>query len=189
VELIVPGAHNAINAAGALTGAALAGADPQLAVTALADFTGARRRFELLGATANGAPVYDDYAHHPTEVAAAIAAARTLKPRRLLAVFQPHLYSRTQALGTRFGIELAAADLVVVLDVYPARERAEDFQGVDGRLVASAAAEAGGGRTVAWLPRFEEARRFLAATLREGDLCLAMGAGDVDSLARSLLAG
>jgi UDP-N-acetylmuramate--alanine ligase len=189
VELIVPGAHNAINAAGALTAAALAGADPQLAVTALADFTGARRRFELLGATANGAPVYDDYAHHPTEVAAAIAAARTLKPRRLLAVFQPHLYSRTQALGTRFGIELAAADLVVVLDVYPARERSEDFPGVDGRFVASAAAEAGRGRTVAWLPRFEEARRFLAATLREGDLCLAMGAGDVDLLARSLIAG
>ncbi len=189
VELAVPGAHNAVNAAGALTAAALAGAEPEQAAAALGDFAGARRRFELLGATPSGAPVYDDYAHHPTEVAAAIAAARTLEPARLVAVFQPHLYSRTQALAAPFGTALAAADVVVVLDVYAARERREDFPGVDGRLVATAAADAGGGRTVAWLPGFEEARRFLAGAIRPGDLCLAMGAGDVDSLARSLLDG
>jgi UDP-N-acetylmuramate--alanine ligase len=189
VELTVPGAHNAINAAGALSAAALAGADPDAAIAALRDFSGARRRLELLGTTAAGVPVYDDYAHHPTEVAAAIAAARTLGPRRLVAVFQPHLYSRTQALAARFGAALSAADLIVVLDVYPARERADDFPGVDGHLVAAAAADAAEGRTVAWLPGFEPARRFLAETLREGDLCLAMGAGDVDGLARSLIAG
>jgi UDP-N-acetylmuramate--alanine ligase len=80
------------------------------------------------------------------------------------------------------------ADLIVVLDVYPARERAEDFPGVDGRLVATAAADAAGGRTVAWLPQFDEARRFIAAALRPGDLCLVMGAGNVDALGRSLLA-
>ncbi|HWD74962.1 MAG TPA: UDP-N-acetylmuramate--L-alanine ligase [Solirubrobacteraceae bacterium] len=189
VSLAVPGAHNAVNAAGALTAAALAGADPAQAAAALGHFAGARRRFELLGATASGAPVYDDYAHHPTEVAAAIAAARTLEPARLVAVFQPHLYSRTQALAARFGAALAAADVVVVLDVYASRERREDFPDVDGRLVATAAADAGGGRTVAWLPGFEEARRFLAGAIRAGDLCLAMGAGNVDSLARSLLDG
>ncbi len=189
VELTVPGAHNAINAAGALTAAALAGADPRRAAEALRDFSGARRRFELLGTTASGAPVYDDYAHHPTEVAAAIAAARTLAPERLVAVFQPHLYSRTQALAHEFGAALAAADVAVVLDVYPARESAEDFPGVDGRLVARAAAEAGAGRTVAWLPGFEEARRFLTRILRPGDLCLAMGAGNVDALGRSLVGG
>jgi UDP-N-acetylmuramate--alanine ligase len=189
VELAVPGAHNAVNAAGALTAAALAGADPAQAATALRSFAGARRRLELLGRTQAGAPVYDDYAHHPTEVAAAIAAARTLAPERLIAVFQPHLYSRTQALAAAFGVELAAADLVVVLDVYAARERPEDFRGVDGRLVASAAADAGGGRTVAWLPGFEEAHRFLVANIRAGDLCLAMGAGNIDVLARSLLDG
>ena len=108
-------------------------------------------------------PVYDDYAHHPTEVAAVIAAARTLAPRRLVAVFQPHLFSRTRSLASGFGMALAAADVVVVLAVYPARERAEDFPGVDGRLVAAAAADAGDGRTVAWLPGFDDARRFLAA--------------------------
>jgi len=187
VELSVPGAHNAINAAGALDAAALAGADLAMAAAALRDFRGARRRFELLGTAARGAAVYDDYAHHPTEVAAAIAAARTLAPKRLVAVFQPHLFSRTAALGREFGCALAVADVVAVLGVYPARERAEDFPGVDGRLVAAAAADVAGGRLVAWLPGFADARRFLASTLRDGDLCLLMGAGDVDALGRELV--
>jgi UDP-N-acetylmuramate--alanine ligase len=186
VALSVPGAHNAINAAGALTAAVLAGADPARAAAGLASFRGARRRFELLGESAAGAPVYDDYAHHPTEVAASIAAARTLAPRRLVAVFQPHLYSRTRALAREFGQALAGADLPVVVDVYPARERPEDFPGVDGRLVAEAVADAAGGRRVAWLPRFDDARTFLATELRTGDLCLVMGAGDVEQLAQSL---
>jgi UDP-N-acetylmuramate--alanine ligase len=189
VELTVPGAHNAVNAAGALTAAALAGAEPAAAAGTLADFTGARRRFELLGHTATGVPVYDDYAHHPTELAAVIAAARTLEPRRLTAVFQPHLFSRTRALWREFGAALAAADLVVVLDVYAAREDREAFPGVDGRLVAAAAADAGHGQAVAWLPGFDEAGAFLRSTLRTGDLCLAMGAGDIDALGRSLVEG
>ena len=188
VQLSVPGAHNALNAAAALEAARLAGADPQQAARALADFQGAGRRFELLGETASGARVYDDYAHHPTEVAATIAAARTLDAHRVVAVFQPHLYSRTRALGRDFGVALAAADLVVVLDVYKARERAEDFPDVDGKLIADAAAEAGGGRTVAWLPRFDDAEAFLRTHLRGGDVCLAMGAGDVDALGRRLVA-
>ncbi len=186
VSLSVPGAHNAVNAAGALAACELAGADLARAAAALADFQGARRRFELLGRSPAGASVYDDYAHHPTELAAVIAAARTLRPRRLVAVFQPHLYSRTQALAERFGRALAAADVCGVLAIYPARERAEDYPGVEGLLVAQAAADAGGGRRVAWLPRFGDAREFLDGCLREGDLCLMMGAGDIDSLARSL---
>jgi UDP-N-acetylmuramate--alanine ligase len=187
VSLAVPGQHNAVNAAGALSAAVLAGADPDRAVAAIADFRGARRRFELLGASAGGIAVYDDYAHHPTEVAAVIAAARTLAPRRLVAVFQPHLYSRTRALGRQFGVALAAADVVGVLDVYPSRERAEDFPGVDGRMVAGAAADAGDGKTVAWMPSFDDARDWLRRTLRAGDLCLMMGAGDIDALGRSIV--
>lgn len=187
VNLAVPGAHNAINAAGALTAVALAGADPELAAASLQDFRGARRRFEPVGQTTVAVPVYDDYAHHPTEVAAAIGAARTLDPARLVAVFQPHLYSRTEALGDQFGAALARADVVAVLDVYPARERAEDFPGVDGRLIAARAADRTAG-PVAWLPGFDDARRFLLSFLRRGDLCLLMGAGDIDALARSLVA-
>jgi UDP-N-acetylmuramate--alanine ligase len=189
VELAVPGLHNARNAAAALAACRLAGADPRVAAAALASFTGAGRRFERLGTTAAGALVVDDYAHHPTEVRATIAAARTLAPRRVVAVFQPHLYSRTRREARGFGAALATADLVVVLDVYPARERAEDFPGVTGRLVAAAAADAAGGRRVAWLPRFDDAERFLRGELREGDLLLTLGAGDVDALGRRLLTG
>jgi UDP-N-acetylmuramate--alanine ligase len=187
VQLAIPGHHNALNAAAALEAARLAGADPQQAAEALATFQGAGRRFELLGTTQTGAVVYDDYAHHPTEVAATIAAARTLDARRAIAVFQPHLYSRTRALARDFGRALAAADVVVVLDVYEARERPEDFHGVDGKLIADAAADAANGRTVAWLPRFDDAERFLRAQLKRGDVLLAMGAGDVDQLARRLV--
>jgi UDP-N-acetylmuramate--alanine ligase len=189
VRLSVPGAHNAINAAGALTACALAGAPPLAAAAALADFRGARRRLELVGRTSAGAAVYDDYAHHPTEVAAAIAAARTLAPRRLVAVFQPHLYSRTRALAREFGRALADADAVVVLPVYPARERGEDFPGVDGRLVAAAACDQARRRPVAWMPGFAPALHHLRSTLRAGDLCLMMGAGDIDALGRELVAG
>jgi UDP-N-acetylmuramate--alanine ligase len=189
VAVSVPGAHNAVNAAGALTACALAGASVQAAAGALADFRGARRRLERLGQTSTGAVVYDDYAHHPTEVAATIAAARTLGPGRLVAVFQPHLYSRTRELAGAFGRALAGADAVVVLPVYPARERSADFPGVDGRLIAMATADAPGARPVAWLPGFETARTWLSVTLRAGDLCLVMGAGDVDALARALVAG
>jgi len=188
VELAVPGAHNARNAAGALTAAALAGADPAAAAVALASFAGAGRRFELLGATPDGAEIVDDYAHHPTEVAATIAAARTLVPRRLIAVFQPHLFSRTARQAQEFGAALAAADEVAVLPVYSARERAEDFPGVTGLRVAEAAADAGGGKSVAWLPGFAAAEAFVRARAREGDLVLCLGAGDVDALGRALAA-
>jgi UDP-N-acetylmuramate--alanine ligase len=186
VVLSGPGAHNALNAAGALTACALAGADPAAAAAALADFTGARRRLERVGESANGAEILDDYAHHPTEVAAAIAAARTRAPGRVIAVFQPHLYSRTRALARDFGAALSAADVVVVLPIYEARERAEDFPGVSGRLIAAWAADEGPRRPVAWLPGFEPARAYLESELRAGDLCLTMGAGNVDALARRL---
>ncbi|MEA2198826.1 MAG: UDP-N-acetylmuramate--alanine ligase [Solirubrobacteraceae bacterium] len=187
VLLGVPGAHNAINAAGALEVCVLAGANPAVAAVTLADFPGARRRFERVGDTNSGAAVYDDYAHHPTEVAAMMALARTLDPARVVAVFQPHLYSRTQALARAFGAALAHADVAVIVDVYPARERADDFPGVSGRLVAAAAADAGGGARVVWMPDFGSATRFLHSMLKAGDLCLVMGAGNVDSLARALV--
>src|SRR5439155_22832863 len=158
------------------------------AAPALAGFTGAGRRFEPRGRTATGALIYDDYAHHPTEIAATLAAARTLEPARLVACFQPHLYSRTQHLARRFGEALALADVVVVVDVYPARERAEDFPGVGGLLVAQAAARAARGRPVYWLPHMEDAEHVLSKELRDGDLLLTLGAGNIDALAERLSA-
>jgi UDP-N-acetylmuramate--alanine ligase len=187
VELRVPGRHNVLNALAALAACRAAGLEPPEAAPTLRSFTGAARRFEEHGRTASGALVYDDYAHHPTEVRATLEAARTLRPKRLVACFQPHLYSRTRKLAREFGRALALADLVVVLDVYPARERAEDFPGVSGVLVAGAAADAAGGRPVWWLPRIEDAERMLRATLGEGDLVVTLGAGNVDELARRLV--
>jgi UDP-N-acetylmuramate--alanine ligase len=187
VRLGVPGVHNARNAAAALEACRLAGADPGRAAHALADFAGAGRRFERLGTTVSGALVIDDYAHHPTEVAATIDAARTLAPRRVVAVFQPHLYSRTERLASEFGAALAHADVAAVVDVYPARERAEDFPGVSGLTIAEAAADAACGRPVLWLPDFAAAERTLPPRLRAGDLCLLLGAGNVDELGRRLV--
>lgn len=189
VRLAVPGEHNARNAVAALEAARLAGAPEADAVAAIATFSGAGRRFERLGETAGGALVIDDYAHHPTEVAATLAAARTLQPGRLVAVFQPHLYSRTQHLAGAFGRALARADLVCLIDVYPARERAEDFPGVSGLTVAEAVADAAPGREVLWLPTFDAAERVLRDRLGSGDLCLILGAGDVRRLGERLVAG
>jgi UDP-N-acetylmuramate--alanine ligase len=177
VRLAVPGRHNARNAAAALEAARLAGADPAAAVAALATFAGAGRRFERLGHTATGALVIDDYAHHPTEVAATIAAARTLRGvDRVVAVFQPHLYSRTQELAAEFSSALATADEAYVLDVYPARERAADYPGVSGATIAGATST----------PTFAEVRRVL--DVGAGDVVLVMGAGDVRALAQDLTA-
>ena len=189
VELSVPGEHNVANAAAALTACVIAGAEPAELAGTLADFAGAGRRFERLGETASGALVIDDYAHHPTEVRAAILAARTLGRRRVVAAFQPHLFSRTQLLAREFGSALALADAICVLEIYPSRERAEDFPGVSGLLIAEAAADAGRGRQVSWAVDFDAAERLLAATLRDGDVLLVLGAGDVDALGRRLVVG
>lgn len=188
VQVSVPGLHNARNAVAALEASALAGADPGQAAAAIAGFAGAGRRFERLGRSACGALVVDDYAHHPTEVAATIAAARTLGAGRVVAAFQPHLYSRTQHLAGAFGRALAAADLACVLDVYPARERAADFPGVTGRLIAEAVVDAAPGREVLWLPSFDDAEPVLRARLRADDVLLVLGAGDVRTLGERMLA-
>ena len=186
VSLAVAGAHNVLNAIAALEAARLAGAGEELAARALSGFGGAGRRFELLGCSARGALIYDDYAHHPTEVAATLAAARTLGCARLVCAFQPHLYSRTALLAREFGRALAEADVIVVLDVYPARERADEHRGVSGLLIAEAAADAAAGKPVYWLPGFQQAEEVLHELLGVGDICVLMGAGDIDELGRAL---
>jgi UDP-N-acetylmuramate--alanine ligase len=190
MSLAVPGEHNLTNARGALAALELAGlgAQDELAAS-LETFPGMLRRLERKG-TRDGAVVYDDYAHHPTEVAAALAALRALAPRRLIAVFQPHLYSRTKALAGRFGAALAAADEIGVLDVYPAREEpAGPLAGVSGLDVARAAADRAGGRPVWWLADVDRAARALGPRLGEGDLLVTLGAGDVFKLADALVEG
>ena len=185
-ELAVPGVHNVLNALAALAALRPAGVTAPDAAAALATFAGAGRRFEEHGLTADGALVIDDYAHHPTEVRATLEAARTMGARRIVTCFQPHLYSRTRRLFREFGRALALADLVCVLEVYPARERAEDHPGVSGLLVARAAADAAGGRPVWWVPALEEASARLREELGLGDVLLTLGAGDMDRVAREV---
>ena len=186
-RLAVPGRHNLLNGLAALATVELAGLDAEAAAEALETFPGMLRRLERKGERA-GAVVYDDYAHHPTEVAAALEALRGLGPRRLVAAFQPHLYSRTKALAERFGAALAAADEVAVLDVYPAREEpVGELAGVSGLDVARAAADRAGGRPVWWLPDRDRAREVLAGRVREGDLLVTLGAGDIFLLADELV--
>jgi UDP-N-acetylmuramate--alanine ligase len=187
VRLGLPGRHNIANALAALGGLELAGADVGVCAGALADFPGVSRRLEPKGER-NGALIYDDYAHHPTEVAATLEAARELEPKRLIAAFQPHLYSRTKALASEFGAALAAADEIAVLDVYPAREEPVDaLEGVSGLMVADAAADHAGGRPVWWLPDADAAAAALASRLSPGELLVTIGAGDIFKVAEELV--
>jgi UDP-N-acetylmuramate--alanine ligase len=187
LPLPVPGAHNVLNARAALAAAELAGFDPDEVANALADFPGVHRRLELMGER-SGARIYNDYAHHPTEVRAALSALRELQPKRLIAGFQPHLYSRTKALAEGFGAALALADEVTVLDVYPAREEpVGELAGVSGLDVARAAADRMGGRRVRWAPSIGAASEALGPLLEPGDVLVTIGAGNVLELAESLL--
>lgn len=194
LETSSPGRHNVLNALAALSAVGLAGllddVDPQQVADALSSFPGVARRFESKGRTSTGAVVFDDYAHHPTEVAAALNAAREFGSGKVVAVFQPHLYSRTKALSREFGQALAAADEVGVLEVYPAREEpVGELEGVTGRWVAEAAADAAKGKPVWWLRTREDALAALSGRLSEGDLLLTLGAGDINLLADDLVSG
>ena len=174
-ELAVPGEHNRRNAAAALAAIELAGRSRDDAAAVLREFRGAARRLEPRG-EAGGVQVVDSYAHHPQELAADIAAVRD--GGRILVLFQPHLYSRTRHLAHEFGAALASADVVAVTDVYRARE--EPVEGVTGKLVVDAVAEARPGMELAWTPAVEDGARFLAGRARSGDQVLTLGAGDVD---------
>jgi UDP-N-acetylmuramate--alanine ligase len=183
VKLQVPGLHNLKNAVAALAVVHALGGALGPAVDALREFPGVGRRFERLGEFA-GVAVVDDYAHHPSELAATLSAARQAFPgRRLVAVFQPHLYSRTAAHGQAMGQALAAADLVIVTEIYPARE--QPIAGVSGRQVADAAERAGADT------RFEPTRAKVGKTvyqvLRSGDVVLTLGAGDITRVAPELV--
>jgi UDP-N-acetylmuramate--alanine ligase len=183
--LAVPGEHNRMNAACALAALEAAGISREDAARALAEFRGAGRRLETRGEAA-GVRVVDDYAHHPAEVSATLEAARELADGgRVVALFQPHLYSRTRHLAHELAVALAAADAVVVTDVYAAREAAADA--VSGRLVVERLSEARPGMPIGWAPTVAAAATLAASRARAGDLVLTIGAGDVDAAAPLIL--
>jgi len=173
--LQLPGLHNRRNAGSALAALALVGVDREEAAPVLARFSGTGRRFEVH--ESGGLTVVDDYAHHPSEIEAAIEAARERFPgRRLLVLFQPHLYSRTRHLAAELAASLALADDVTVVDVYPARERPQP--GVSGKLVVDGLSDLG--VLAGWTPAVEQGAARVARRARPGDVVLVLGAGDVD---------
>jgi UDP-N-acetylmuramate--alanine ligase len=180
----VPGIHNARNAAVAAVAALAAGAPYAAAQAALERFAGVTRRFEFRGES-NGVTFVDDYAHLPGEVRVALATAKAGGWQRVVAVFQPHRFTRTAALADQFGSAFSAADALVVTDVYSAGEPA--VPGVSGRLVVDAVRAQDPQLPVAYAPGWEELRRVVAGLLRPGDLCLTLGAGDLTTLPDELL--
>ncbi|MDZ7884326.1 MAG: UDP-N-acetylmuramate--L-alanine ligase [Mycobacterium sp.] len=182
MRLSVPGRHMALNALAALLAAIQAGAPADVVLDALAEFEGVRRRFELVGVAAE-VKVFDDYAHHPTKVSAALSAVRALAAEsqgRAIVVFQPHLYSRTQTFAREFGAALSAADEVFVLDVFAARE--QPIAGISGRSIAEHVSV-----PVHYVPDFSAVAEQVAAAAGPGDVVVTMGAGDVTLLGREIL--
>jgi UDP-N-acetylmuramate--alanine ligase len=179
VSVAVPGVHNVVNATGVLAAVWGLGLDAGAAAKALSAFRGVRRRFDRVGEVA-GITVVDDYAHHPTEIKATLAAARDAGFQRVWVVFQPHRYSRTAALGREFGAAFGDADRVVLMDVYSAGE--PPIPGVSGKTVVTEALRSAPRTHLAYFPHRDDIEGYLADRVREGDLVMTMGAGDVTTL-------
>ncbi|MEI6756297.1 MAG: UDP-N-acetylmuramate--L-alanine ligase [Chlorobium sp.] len=179
----VPGRHNVLNALAAFSAGLELGITPEWLIAGLGKFSGMRRRFQVKYDNGAGLMVVDDYAHHPSEVKATVKAAKSgWMDSRVVAVFQPHLFSRTREFADEYGWALSRADIVYVADVYPAREKAVDYPGVDGELVAAAVRKAGGKHV-----EFVADKELLLSLLRpysvSGNMILFMGAGDITQLA------
>ena len=183
ISLNIPGRHNVLNALACIAVARLAGVGFAQIQDALAGFHGAKRRFQTKGKE-RGVWVVDDYAHHPTEIAVTLTAARATNPARLICVFQPHRYSRTQLLRAEFGGCFAAADLLLLTDVYAAGE--EPIPGISGKTLMEEVAEATGQDTV-YLPERADLERYLAQHVRAGDLVITMGAGNILEVGEALV--
>jgi len=179
LSLAVPGLHNARNALGAFAMAVELGAAPDAAVRALERYAGVARRWQFRG-EAGGVTFVDDYAHLPSETAVAVATARDGGWRRVVVVFQPHRFSRTASLWADFADAFDGADVLVVTDVYPAGEAPRP--GVSGKLIINAVLDRHPSARVAWMPGRRDLLAYLERTLRPGDLCLTLGAGDLTSL-------
>lgn len=186
IRLGQPGMHNARNATAALAAAVSLGADPQLAADALSGFGGVGRRFEPRG-EADGVTLVDDYAHLPTEVEAALAAARSLRPKRLVAAFQPHRYSRTEQLWSTFGDSFVGADVLFVTGIYSSGEPPRP--GISSELIVKVVSDAHPDMDIRHVESLDDLAEAMLAELRPGDLCITLGAGDLTTVPDQLLQG
>ncbi len=183
VGLKLPGIHNVKNSLAAIAVGVELGIDFDLIGKSLGNFTGVHRRFELKGEI-NGIKIIDDYAHHPTEIEASLGGARAGGARRIIAIFQPHLYSRTRDFYQEFGRSLLGSDVLIVTDVYPARE--EQIPGVTGELIGQAAKKSGH-RDVVYIQDKGEIADYVAGIVSAGDLVITFGAGDIWRVGEDLL--
>ena len=180
-----PGRHNVLNACAAIAVADVLGLDVHTAARALSEFKGARRRFTHVG-DVDGVTVVDDYGHHPTEIAATLSAAADLDFKRIVTVFQPHRYSRTQALAEQFGHAFDEDDVLIVMDVFPAGEM--PIPGVSGKTIVSSVEERGKVKDVSYIPNRKELVEHLCDVVRPGDLLITQGAGDVTAIGPAFIA-
>ncbi len=184
ISLKVPGEHNVLNALASLACAMESGLTFDQIKTALGSFSGVKRRFQFLGNN-DKADIYDDYAHHPTEIEATLRAAANEGQGRIVCVFQPHRYSRTSFLAKEFGSAFSNADVVVITDVYSAGEN--PIPGVSGKLVVDAILGAQGHKNIAYMPKLSDVLNYLESEVRSGDLVITMGAGDISTVGHRLV--
>lgn len=184
VKLNIPGIHNVKNSLAAITVAKKIGIETDVCIEALAKFNGVYRRFDVKGES-KGIVVIDDYAHHPTEIQATLQAARSGWNRRIIAVFQPHTYTRTQRFFKEFARAFDDADIVIVTDVYPARE--SPIEGVDGKLIADNMIKYGH-KNVYYIPKFDDILPYLQDLVKENDMVITIGAGNVVRISDTLFA-
>jgi len=180
----VPGVHNVYNSLATIALSNSLGIEMDAVLGALSRFSGVKRRFQVIGTTPDFTLV-DDYAHHPTEVEATLSAAKSGDWSRLICVFQPHRYSRTKFLSKEFGPAFSNADVVVLTDVYAAGE--DPIPGVTGKAIVDAVLAESPRKNVVYLPKKTEIPKFLLETVREGDLVLTMGAGDISAIGEDFL--
>jgi UDP-N-acetylmuramate--alanine ligase len=184
VKLKVPGLHNVLNSLAAITVAIETGVELDKIINALSKFKGVKRRFEIIGKV-DGITVVDDYAHHPTEVKATLMAAKNGAWKRIIAVFQPHRYSRTMHLHKEFADAFNDANLTVLTDVYGAGE--QPIPGITGKLIADSVLNANPKKEVAYLPHKSEIVNYLKTKLSKDDLVLIMGAGDISTVGNEII--
>lgn len=185
VALSIPGEHNILNALAAFACGHILGVDVDDIVRTLEGFTGIQRRFDVLGKTMNGIKIIDDYAHHPTEIKATLAAVRNMKHNDLWCLFQPHTYTRTMALMDDFAQSFGDADKVVLAEIYAAREK--NIYKVSSKTLMNKIKEKDPEKDVYFFKDFEEIANFVYNNAEEGDLVITMGAGDIYKVGEMIL--
>ena len=185
IHLSIPGEHNILNSLAAIACADMLGIEPAVTKKTLAEFKGTERRFDILGTTAKGAKVVDDYAHHPTEIRATLSAAHNIPHKKMWVLFQPHTYTRTIALFDEFAASFGEADCVVLVEIYAAREK--NIHKISSSSLVPAIKKHFPDKEVHYFPTFEEIAEFVNENSEEGDLIITMGAGDVYKIGEMLI--